>query len=95
MDAAVFIALGLTSLGCLLLSLSLRRHYRQVFSDDSAYEARRWPLRIAGYVCVLLAIWPCVVTSGVWIGLILWISVLALATFLQIMLLTYRPRGTT
>lgn len=89
----VAIALGLTLLGCLLLSLSLRRHYRQVFADESAWARRRWPLRIAGYGCVALALWPCVVALGVPIGICLWLSVLALAAFLQIMLLTYRPRS--
>jgi hypothetical protein len=89
------IGFGLACLGCLFLSLSLRRHYRQVFGDGSAYERRRWPLRAAGYGCVLLALWPCVRASGPWIGLTLWISLLALGAFLQIMLLTYRPRGST
>jgi hypothetical protein len=87
------IALGLACLGCLLLSLSLRRHYQQAFADARAYEQRRWPLRAAGYGCALLALWPCVLVSGLWMGLVLWLSLLALAAFLQIMLLTYRPRG--
>lgn len=80
-------------LGCVLLSLSLRRHYQQVFADVSAYERRLWPLRLAGYGCLLLALWPCVRLSGPWIGLLLWIVMPALAAFLQAMLLTYRPRG--
>jgi hypothetical protein len=78
--------------GCLLLSLSLRRHYRQVFTDASPYERRLWPLRIAGYACVLLALWPCARAFGLPIGLCLWLATLALAAFAQIMLLTYRPR---
>jgi uncharacterized protein DUF3325 len=86
------IALGLTCLGCLLLALSLRRHYRQVFADDSAYESRRGLLRATGYGCLLLALWPSILASGLWIGLALWISMLALAAFLLIMLLTYGPR---
>ena len=87
------IALGLCCLGCLLLSISLRRHFRQVFADESTYERRLWLLRWSGYVLVFLAIWPCVQPLGLWIGLILWISMVALAAFLQIMLLTYRPRA--
>lgn len=87
------IAFGLTCLGCLLLSLSLRRHYRQVFADESAFERRTWPLRWSGYGIVFLALWPCIRAAGLWIGLILWISMVALAAFLQIMLLTYRPRA--
>jgi hypothetical protein len=87
------IAIGLTCLGCLLLSLSLRRHYRQVFRDESTYERRLWPMRLTGYGCVLLALWPCAREFGIPIGLCLWLSIVALAAFVQIMLLTYRPRG--
>ena len=87
------IAFGLACLGCLLLSLSLRRHYLRVFADPAAYSRHRWPLRAAGYGCVLLALWPCIRLSGLWIGITLWISILALGAFLQIMLLTYRPRS--
>jgi hypothetical protein len=85
------IALGLTLLGCLLLSLSLRRHYRQAFADESAYEQRLWPLRIAGYALLFLALWPCIRMFGAPIGICLWLSIVALAAFLVIMLLTYRP----
>jgi hypothetical protein len=86
-----FAAFGLILLGCMLLSLSLRRHYRQMLGDDCAYERRLWSLRIGGYGCVALALWPCVAQLGLWFGLIVWISIFALAAFLQIMLLTYRP----
>lgn len=88
------IAIGLMCLGCLLLSLSLRRHYRQVFTDESRFAQRLWVLRIAGYTLVALALWPCVREFGAPIGICLWLSVLALAAFVQIMLLTYRPRAT-
>ncbi|MEJ0100412.1 MAG: DUF3325 domain-containing protein [Pseudomonadota bacterium] len=87
------IAFGLTCLGCLLLSLSLRRHYRQVMADESAFERRRWPLRWSGYAVLALALWPCIRDVGLWIGIILWLSMIALAAFAQIMLLTYRPRA--
>lgn len=85
------IAFGLLIVGCLLLSVSLRRHYRQVFADESSYERRKWLLRVTGYACVLLALWPCVREFGAPIGVCLWLSILALAAFLQIMLLTYSP----
>jgi hypothetical protein len=83
------VALVLTILGCVLLSLSLRRHYRQVFADESAYEQRLWPMRLAGYASVLLGLWPCIALYGAPIGVCLWLSVFALAAFLQIMWLTY------
>ena len=89
----VSIGFGLACLGCLLLSLSLRRHYRQVFADEPAFARRQLPFRVAGYACLLLALWPCVRHSGLWVGLVLWVSILALAAFMQIMLLTYRPHG--
>jgi hypothetical protein len=88
------VALGLICLGCLFLSLSLRRHYRQVFADEIACEQRKWPLRATGYACIAVALWPCVRQFGWPIGLCLWPSLLALAAFVQIMLLTYRPRAT-
>jgi len=88
------IGLGLACLGCLLLSLSLRRHYRQAFPDSPAYERRRWPLRIAGYACLGLSLWPCIRDAGLWVGIILWASIAALSAVLLILLLTYRPRGT-
>ncbi len=87
------IAFGLTCLGCVLLSLSLRRHYRQVFVDESHYARRRWPLRGTGYGLLALALWPSIAHSGAGIGLVLWLSAVALAAFAQIMLLTYLPRS--
>jgi uncharacterized protein DUF3325 len=92
-QSMVSIALGLICLGCVLLSLSLGRHYRQVFADPATFEPRRWPLRVTGYGILLLGLWPCVRALGLWVGLILWLSMLALAAFLQIMVLTYRPHG--
>jgi hypothetical protein len=86
------IALGLACLGCVLLSLSLRRHYKQVFADQSTYERRCLPLRVVGYACVLLSLLPCVAVAGWGIGLVLWSAVLALAAMLQALLLTYRPQ---
>jgi uncharacterized protein DUF3325 len=88
------IGFGLACMGCLLLSLSLKRHYKQVFPDLAGYERRRWPMRLGGYGLLLLAIWPSVRAAGPWVGLILWLSMIALGAFIQIMLLTYRPRGT-
>jgi hypothetical protein len=89
----ISVAFGLTCLGCILLSLSLRRHHSHVFVDTAAYETRRWSLRLAGYGCLLLALAPCVRLAGVPIGLTLWVSMAALAAFLQILLLTYRPKA--
>lgn len=90
----IAIGLGLTFVGCVLLSLSQRRHYRRVFADESAYESRRVPLRAAGYAALAAALWPCILAFGAPIGICLWLSNVALAAFVQVMVLTYRPRAT-
>jgi hypothetical protein len=87
------IALGLSCLACLLLSLSLRRHYRQAFPDESRYEARKGWLRWSGYAVLGLALWPALLAAGAAIGIVLWLSMLALAAVAQVLLLTYRPRA--
>ena len=91
---AIGTALGLACLGCVLLSLSLKRHYKQVFADLADFERRSLPLRTVGYVCVLLSLFPCVSAVGLWVGLVLWLSIVALAAMLQAQLLAWRPKDT-
>ena len=86
------IAFGLSWLGCILLSLSLKRHFRQVWPDSANFAQWLFLNRLAGYSLVSLALVPCVIYRGLWIGLVLWISTLALAAFLQAMLLTWQPQ---
>lgn len=88
------IAFGLACVSCLLLSLSLRRHYRQVFPDESRYGARKLWLRWSGHALLALALWPAILAAGPWIGIVLWTSVLALAAVAQVLLLAWRPRST-
>jgi hypothetical protein len=84
-------ALGLACLGCILLSLSLRRHYKQVWPESTDYAQWVTCNRIVGFVLVCVALVPCVVAYGLWIGLALWLSALALAALLQTFVLTYWP----
>lgn len=86
------IGFGLACLGIVLISLSLKRHYLQVWPQNENF--RRWRLlyRIAGYLCIGLSLLPCILADDVWIGLVMWTSMLAAAAFLQAMLLTYWPR---
>jgi hypothetical protein len=86
------LATGLAFLGCILLSVSLKRHYLQTWPDSGAYERWLLPNRVAGYTCLFLSLVPCVLFRGFWIGLVLWSSIVALAAFAQAMLLTWRPR---
>jgi hypothetical protein len=85
------IGFGLACLGLMLLSLSMKRHYRQVWPDSANFDTWRLRNRVAGYALSALSLLPCIAQEGLWIGLVLWISILAGAAFLQALLLTYRP----
>lgn len=89
------IGFGLACIGCVLLSLSLRRHFKQVFADHSQFEKLQMPMRIGGYVCLGVAWIAAIAAAGGPIGFVLWLSMLALAAFTQALLLTYRPQGST
>lgn len=86
------LAFGLAYLGCILLSLSLKRHYRQVWPESQSFERWRLLNRLTGYGGIFLSLAPCVVFRGLWIGLVLWLSILAMAAFMQTMLLAWRPQ---
>ena len=88
----ISISLGLACIGFILLSLSLKRHYLQVWPHGGNFGQWRLFNRIAGYGCIGLAALPAVSSHGLWIGLVLWISIWAAAAFIQTMLLTWWPR---
>jgi hypothetical protein len=85
------VGFGLACLGFIALSLSMKRHYRQVWPDSTRFATWCPRNRVAGYLLVALALLPCVAQQGLWIGLVLWLSMLAGAAFLQTFLLTYWP----
>jgi hypothetical protein len=82
---------GLACLGFLLLSFSLRKHYRLVWPESTDFSQWVWCNRLLGYALVFLALVPCIVAYDVWIGLVLWLSLLALAAILATLFLTYWP----
>lgn len=86
------LATGLAFLGCILLSVSLKRHYRQAWPASANYDRWVLPNRILGYGCLFLSLVPCILFRGFWIGLVLWVSIVALTAFVQAMLLTWRPQ---
>jgi hypothetical protein len=92
-ELAIITAVGLACLGCVSLSMSMRRHYKQAFADLSAFERRRLPLRALGYVCIAASLAPCASAAGLWVGLVLWSSIVAMAATLQAQLLAWRPRN--
>jgi hypothetical protein len=85
------ISFGLACIGIALLSLSMNRHYQQVWPGNTRFARWRLPNRIAGYILVALSALPCVISNGAGVGAVLWLSILAAAAFLQAMLLTYWP----
>lgn len=86
------LSFGLSCIGFILLSLSLKRHYQQVWKQTEKYQ--HWLLlnRVLGYSCIFLVLAPCVLARGLWIGLILWLAILAAAAFIQAMVLSYYPQ---
>ncbi|MES2625224.1 MAG: DUF3325 domain-containing protein [Pseudomonadota bacterium] len=86
------ISFGLACIGFVLLSLSMKRHYQQVWPQNAGFPRWSLPNRVAGYLLVGLSLIPCVKLDGFGIGLVLWMSILAAAAFLQAMLLTYFPQ---
>jgi len=85
------IGFGLACLGFIALSLSMKRHYRQVWPGSTSFATWYLRNRVAGYLLVALSLLPCIAQEGLWIGLVLWLSILAGAAFVQTFLLTYWP----
>lgn len=87
----VLTALGLCFAGMAALSLAIDRHHRQVYGDD-APPRKRYLLRVAGTLLLVLAVVPCVVLWGAGAGLVAWIGMLTIGALLAAGLLPYWPR---
>jgi hypothetical protein len=87
----ISISFGLACIGFVLLSVSLNRHYQQVWPANTNFPRWRLLNRIGGYCLVALSLLPCLQLHGFGVAVVLWLSVLAAAAFLQAMLLTYWP----
>ncbi|WP_212631929.1 DUF3325 domain-containing protein [Pseudomonas sp. KB-10] len=72
------------------LCLGVDRHHEQVFGHKPV-PLRRQLLRLLGWLLLTSAAAPAIFALGTSIGLALWTSVLGLAAFAQITLLSYRP----
>lgn len=75
--------------GFLALSLSMNRHYRQVFHRPVSRKAGLW-LRALGWSALAVALIICVVYSGWAVGLLFWMGILSVAGLINILLLAYR-----
>lgn len=85
------LALSLCYAGLSGLCLAMNRHHQQVWARKAA--ARQHGLRIAGWLLLALALWPCVLAWGAAVGVVLWLGWLALAGLLLVLVLPYRPRS--
>lgn len=83
-------SLALEFCGLALLSLSMERHYEQVFGSNPA-KNRTAVLCVAGWLLLALATWPPIVQYGVSIGLAVWTGSLTIAAVATLLLHTYAP----
>ncbi len=82
----------LSFLGCVLLSLSMKRHYAQVNRNGSLSKRVSIVLRVLAYQCLFACGAVCIQRCGVGIGLVWWWGLLTLTALLQSLLLAYRPQ---
>ncbi|HWK55650.1 MAG TPA: DUF3325 domain-containing protein [Hyphomicrobiales bacterium] len=85
------LAFALCFLGFICLSLSMNRHYRQLWPQGTPSRTQVWTLRGVGYCSLALALAPAIAAQGTAVGIVLWCGLLTVAALLQAMLLTYRP----
>jgi hypothetical protein len=86
------VSFGLAVSGFAGLSLSMPRHHREAFGKQPSPGAML-ALRAAGYGAVALALWPCVETFGVAVGIVAWLGMLTAAALAVVGLLSWRPRA--
>jgi len=89
----------MTALGLLLafcgfaaLSLSMERHYEQVF-DHAPIKVRMVILRAGGWLLLALAALPALDHAGTSVGLAVWAGELTVAAVVVMLVLSYAPRG--
>jgi len=83
---------ALSLLGCVLLSLSMKRHYAQVTKDGRLSKRVSIVLRMLACLCLFACGVVCIQRYGVGIGLVWCWGLLTLAALLQTLLLAYRSQ---
>lgn len=87
----MLLALMMCYAGFTALCLSTDRHHDELLHSKPS-PARRLSLRAAGWLLLVLSIWPAVTVTGWSQGLVEWCAVLMLSALLLVLLLPYRPR---
>nr|WP_187670131.1 DUF3325 domain-containing protein [Pseudomonas carbonaria] len=84
------LALALSYAGMAGLCLGMDRHHVQVWPRKS--RARQRLLRLAGWLLLAAALWPCLRAWGGAVGTVVWCGVLTAGALALVLLLPYRPR---
>lgn len=88
---ALLLTLGLSYAGMAALCLSMARHYAQLKDRDPTALAA-WTLRVAGYLLLMLAVWPAVHAWGTSVGIVAWLGFISAAALLWVSLWAWSPR---
>lgn len=91
LTASIMAAFCLSYAGLTALCLAMNRHQLQVWRRAAAPGAARM-LRVAGWVLVGGALFPCVWGWGAGIGVVAWFGFLSAAALALVFLLPYLPR---
>jgi len=79
--------------GFTLLSLSLPRHYSQVYNERQQLSVRiLWRLRISGYILIIASMILAINTWGVALGLVYWFAYATPVTFFLSLVFAFKPR---
>ncbi|WP_416364334.1 DUF3325 domain-containing protein [Pseudomonas sp. NFX183] len=87
----MLLALLMCYAGFTALCLSTDRHHGELLHSKPS-PPRRLTLRVAGWLLLVLSMWPAVTASNWAQGLVEWCAVLMLSALLLVLLLPYRPR---
>ncbi len=87
----MLLALLMCYVGFTALCLSTDRHHGELLRSKPSPQ-RRLALRGAGWLLLIVSIWPAVTVAGWSQGLVEWCAVLMLSALLLVLLLPYRPR---
>lgn len=90
----MLLALGLTYLSCLALSISIKRHFQQLFPFHSLSPQKIFILRGLGWSLLISSGIVCAQSYGIATGLVLLCGLFSAAAFLTALLLHYSPRMT-
>jgi len=82
----------LSFLGCVLLSLSMKRHYAQVNKHRRLSKRISIVFRVLAYLCLFACGAVCIQRYGVGVGLVWWWGLLTLTALLQTLLVAYWPQ---